>query len=267
MRLWQELAWTDFAGLPPDTVAVLPLAAVEQHGPHLPLSTDAEINAGLLARATALLRPGAPVLLLPPQLVGLSPEHLRFPGTITGSPESLLALWGEIGESVARAGVKRLLLFNSHGGQPQLLDLLARRLRSRCGMLAVACTWFRFGLPAGLVDAAEERYGIHGGLVETSLMLALRPDLVRMDRATHFRSAWEAREAEFRVLEPEGTTGFGWETQDLNPQGALGNAAAATAATGEAILSHVAPRLTALIEEMRRFEPDGFLHRAPASPA
>jgi creatinine amidohydrolase len=264
MQRWQDLSWGDFAALPAETVAVLPLAAVEQHGPHLPLGTDAEINAGMLARAAALLQPGAPLLLLPPQVVGLSVEHLRFPGTLTGEAETLLALWGEIGASVARAGVKRLLLFNSHGGQPQLLDLLARRLRTRHGMLAVACTWFRFGLPPGLVDAVEERYGIHGGLVETALMLALRPDLVRMDRALQFRSAWEG--APFSVLEPEGATGFGWETQDLNATGALGNAAAATAEVGEAILAHVAPKLATLIEEMRRFDLAGFA-TAPASPA
>ena len=264
MQRWQDLAWTDFAALPPETVAVLPLAAIEQHGPHLPLSTDAEINAGMLARAAGLLPAGAPVLLLPPQVVGLSVEHARFAGTLSGEAEALLALWSSIGDAVARAGVKRLLLFNSHGGQPQLLDLLARRLRQRHAMLAVACTWFRFGLPEGLVDANEAKHGIHGGLVETALMLALRPDLVRMPRAAHFRSAFEA--TPFVELEPEGATGFGWQTEDLNPSGALGNAAAATPAMGEAILAHVAPRLARLIDEMRRFDLGAFA-TAPASPA
>ncbi len=137
-RRWQDLAWTDFATLSPDTVVVLPVAAIEQHGPHLPVSVDATINQGILTAALALLPAEAPVLVLPAQVVGLSVEHTKFPGTLTGSAETLLALWTEIGESVARAGVRRLVIFNSHGGQPQLVDLVCRRLRIRERMFAAA---------------------------------------------------------------------------------------------------------------------------------
>jgi creatinine amidohydrolase len=262
MRNWQDLAWTDFTSLPPTTVAILPTAAIEQHGPHLPVATDAEINAGILSRAATLLPPALPVLALPMQAIGLSVEHIRFPGTLTGSPESLLAFWTELGESVARAGVRKLLFLNSHGGQPQILDLVCRRLRGSCGLFAVACSWGRLGLPEGLIDAAERQYGIHGGLVETSLMLRLRPDLVRTDKLAHFRSDWVEHHGHFKVLEPEGKVGFGWETQDLNQQGALGDASRATAEIGEIILAHTASRLAAMIEEMVAFDPATLLRDA-----
>ena len=257
MRNWQDLAWPDFATLPADTIAILPVAAIEQHGPHLPLSTDADINAGLLDRLGTLLPPDAPVLRLPMQSVGLSVEHVRFPGTLTFQAEQLLACWAALGEGVARAGVRRLLVVNSHGGQPQIVDLLCRRMRA-IGVLAAHCTWFRLGLPPGLVDADEERFGIHGGKVETSLMLRLRPDLVRRERIADFRNAWQDRAADFSILDPEGAVGFGWETQDLHAEGALGDARAASAAIGEAILAHVAARLATLVAEMRNFEPDEF---------
>jgi creatinine amidohydrolase len=263
-RNWQDLAWTDFASLPPDTVAVLPVAAVEQHGPHLPVSVDASINAGILARALTLLPADATVLALPMQSVGLSVEHIRFPGTLTLSAETLIAVLTEIGRAVLRAGVRRLVILNSHGGQPQVVDIVCRRLRGE-GMFAVGCSASRLGLPADVLLSRDEAvHGIHGGLIETSLMLHLHPDLVRMDQAIDFRSAWLAREASVTVLTPEGGVGFGWETQDLHPAGALGDAAAATAELGAAILAHQANRLAVLLQEVRRLDIDGWMRPAPS---
>src|SRR6202167_5731069 len=187
VRHWQDLAWTDFRSLPDDAVAVLPVAAVEQHGPHLPVSVDATINAGILSRALQLVAQDATALALPMQSVGLSVEHIRFPGTLTLSAETLIAVLTEVGRSVARAGPRRLVILNSHGGQPQVVDIVCRRLRGD-GMFAVSCMASRLGLPPGITLTREEKaYGIHGGLVETSLMLHLRPDLVRTDRAIDFR--------------------------------------------------------------------------------
>lgn len=263
-RRWQDLAWTDFAALDPDTVAILPVAAIEQHGPHLPLSVDATINEGLLARTLDRLPPHVPVLELPMQAVGLSVEHVRFPGTLTVPMETLAASWTAIGHGVARAGLRRLLVLNSHGGQPQLVDIVCRRLRIEARMLAVACLWSRLGHPVDpALTPAERRHGIHGGLVETSMMLALRPDLVRMDRARDFRSAWAPQEAAFAILAPEGEVGFGWETQDLNPAGALGNASRATAALGGRLLDHAAGRLAGLLEEVHRLDLSTWLRDAP----
>ncbi len=263
-RNWHDLAWPDFGSLPDDTVAVLPVAAVEQHGPHLPVSVDATINAGVLARALATLPADAPVLALPMQWVGLSVEHVRFPGTLTLSAETLIAVLTEIGRSVGRAGIRRLVVLNSHGGQPQVVDIVCRRLRAD-GMFAVNCMAGSLGLPPEVrLSQDEQRHGIHGGLVETSLMLHLRPDLVRMQHAADFRSAWLAQEAAMTVLTPEGGIGFGWETQDLHPAGALGDASAATAELGAAILEHRAARLALLLEEVGRFDLDGWLKTSPA---
>ena len=263
-RHWQDLAWTDFADLPPGAVAVLPVAAIEQHGPHLPLSVDATINAGLVARTLALLPADLPVLVLPMQTIGLSIEHVRFPGTLSVPMEALAAAWTEIGLGVARAGVRKLLVLNSHGGQPQVVDIVCRRLRGQARMLAASCLWSRLGYPPELaLDVEERRHGIHGGLVETAMMLALRPDLVRMERARRFRSAWVEREAAFATLMPEGAVGFGWEAQDLHPAGALGDATAATAAMGERLLGHAAGRLAGLLSEMHRLDLDGWLRDAP----
>ena len=253
-QYWQNLPWTAFSALPPDTVAVLPVAAVEQHGPHLPLCVDRTINEGILRRALGLLAPGFPVLVLPTQAVGLSVEHVRFPGTLTASAETLLALWTEIGHSVARAGVGKLVVLNSHGGQPQLVDIVCRRLRAEAGLFAVGCLWSRLGLPAGLVDGAEAKHGIHGGLIETSLMLHLAPEQVDMRQAQDFRSRWLEQQPPSALLEPEGAVGFGWETQDLNVAGALGNAGRATAETGAAILDHAAARLAELLREVHRLD-------------
>ena len=262
-RHWQDLTWTDFRSLPDDAVAVLPVAAVEQHGPHLPVSVDATINAGLLGRALALLPAEATVLALPMQSVGLSVEHVRFPGTLTLSAETLIAVLTEIGRSVARAGVKRLVILNSHGGQPQVVDIVCRRLRAD-GLFAASCMASRLGLPPEVsLSREEQEYGIHGGLVETSLMLHLRPDLVRMDHAIDFRSAWLDKESTVSMLTPEGGVGFGWETQDLHPLGALGDASAASAETGAAILEYQAARLAMLLEEVRGFDVAGWMRDGP----
>jgi creatinine amidohydrolase len=254
-RRWQDLAWTDFARLPADTVAILPVAAIEQHGPHLPVSVDATINEGVLTRALDRLPAAMPVLVLPMQSIGLSIEHIRYPGTLTLPMETLTSVWTEIGLSVARAGVRKLVILNSHGGQPQVVDIVCRRLRGQARMLAVGCQWSRLGYPPDLdLGDVERRHGIHGGLVETSMMLALRPDLVRMEKAQNFHSAWEALEARFTTLVPEGAVGFGWETQDLNPAGALGDASRATAAIGDRLLSHASERLATLLQEVHELD-------------
>lgn len=258
-RYWQDLPWPAFRDLPADTVAVLPVAAMEQHGPHLPIAVDTTINDGIVARTLTKLPQDAPVLVLPTQAVGLSVEHIRFPGTLTGSVETLLALWTEIGESVARAGVRRLVILNSHGGQPQIAEMVCRRLRGRARMLAVSCLWSRLGAPEGLSDPG----GMHGGLVETSLMLRLAPERVDMGKARNFRNAWLDRAAAFPTLRPEGLVSFGWETQELHPLGAVGDASRASAAIGERVLDLAATRVAALLEEVRRLDLDAWLRDAP----
>ncbi|MGP1395333.1 MAG: creatininase family protein [Inquilinaceae bacterium] len=256
-RSWQDLTWVDFEGLDAeDTVVVLPVAAIEQHGPHLPLAVDAIINRGILDRALALVPADRPVLVLPAMTVGKSDEHLAFAGTLSLSAETLAEMWTEVGESVRRAGLRKLVLFNSHGGNPETMKIIARRLRVRHGMLAVTTSWGDVGLPDELFSDAELAHGIHGGAIETSMMLHLAPDLVRLDEVRDFPSLGARMAREFDHLRPDGAASFGWMTQDLNPDGACGNAADADAERGRRLVDHAAAGLVALMDEVRRFPLD-----------
>jgi creatinine amidohydrolase len=251
---WQDLTSPEFARLDPEaTVAVLPVGAIEQHGPHLPVAVDACLGEGVVRRALELLPAGAPVLVLPPTPVGKSDEHVDFPGTLTLSAETLGRVWRELGASVRRAGVRKLLLFNSHGGQPQVAQIVARALRVEHGMLAVAANWFSWGLPEGLFEPAEIRHGIHGGAVETAMMLALRPDLVDLGAAADFVPVTVADDLDYPRLRALGPAGLGWQAQDLHVEGVCGDATRATADAGRAVVDHAARCLVELLEELVRF--------------
>ncbi|WP_180683107.1 creatininase family protein [Tepidicella baoligensis] len=255
---WADLCTTDFAALDAArTVAVLPVAATEQHGPHLPLSVDTDLLEGVLAAAGGCLEEGVPVYVLPIQSVGLSPEHERFAGTLTLRPETILNLWRDIGACVARAGVRKLLIFNSHGGHVGLMDVVGRALRARHDLLVYGASWF--DLP--LLDeqgqdlnqrfsAAERRFGIHAGQVETSMMLALRPHTVRMDRALDFASTSQERAARWPILGNGRSAKLAWQMQDYHPAGAVGNATAADAEVGQLLVQAAGRSLAALLSEI-----------------
>lgn len=256
-RLWADMTWTDFAGS--DTkqwIAVLPVAAIEQHGPHLPLGTDSFIAEEYLEKALPLVPSHLPVTILPVQTIGLSPEHMAFPGTLSLSAATMISALTEIGECVRRAGVRKLLIITSHGGNVEVVGIVARDLRVRCGMLAVTCAWHRFGYPPGLFDAAEEKHGIHAGDIETSLMLAGRHATARMDQAGNAISTSIGMEAEFSWLGAHGPAALGWMTQDLHGSGAVGDARGASAGKGERALVHGAGGFVALLEEIARFDLD-----------
>lgn len=248
---WQDLISGDFEALDADhTVAVLPVAAVEQHGPHLPLATDAVINEAIVARSLARLPPKPPVLVLPALNVGHSLEHTRFAGTLSVDAATLMAAWLDVGRSVARAGVRKLVIFNTHGGQKSLVDLVALRLRAECELMTVRASCFDFGVPPDLFDDDELRHGIHGGEVETSLMLHLRPDLVRRDALADFDGLPAHLAAGRQMLGAERPAGLGWMSQDLHPAGVCGNAARADAARGERYFEHLAERFATLLSEV-----------------
>ena len=257
-RFWADLCTRDFARLDPArTIAVLPVAATEQHGPHLPLSVDTVLADGIVAASLPHLPADLSVLFLPTQAVGLSPEHARFPGTLTLKAETVLRLWTDIGESVAAAGVRKLLLFNSHGGQVSVLDLVARDLRARLNLLVYSCSWFKLPLHDAqgqdlnaLFSAEEHRFGIHGGEIETSMMLALAPARVQMSQAQNFVSTAQARAQQFPILGNGRSAKLGWQTQDYHSAGAVGNAAAATAAKGEALVQAAGRALAQLLAEL-----------------
>jgi creatinine amidohydrolase len=253
-RYWADLATTDFAMLDAAaTVAVLPVGATEQHGPHLPLSVDRTLVDGIVDAALPLLPAEVPVLVLPTQQVGYSPEHSRFAGTLSLSSATVAANWIEIGQCVARAGVKKLLLFNSHGGQASLLDIVGRELRNRVDLLVYGCNWWNLPLPPeveGQFTADEHRFGVHGGEVETSLMLALQPARVRMDSARDFPSSSRERAATYPILGNGRSAKLAWNIEDYNAEGAAGNAAAATAEKGQRVLQAAAAQLALLLQEL-----------------
>jgi creatinine amidohydrolase len=254
-RRWAELHTGDFAALDPArAIAVLPVSALEQHGPHLPLGVDAWINAGILDRALALLRDDASVLVLPAQEVGKSEEHLGFAGTLSQPADLAVRLWNEIGDGVARAGLRKFLIFNSHGGNPPVMEIVARELRHRHAMLAVCANWYDLVDLSTWFDADELHHGIHGGAVETSIMLHLRPDLVDMSKAAAFGSLSQTMASDFKRLSPIGRPYFAWATQDLNPSGAVGNAAAGDAGLGAEIIAAAARGLVELFDDIERFD-------------
>ena len=256
-RFWAQVSAHDFAkaqtnGLAADTVAVLPVGAVEQHGPHLPLGVDAKLIEGVVVQALPQLPADLPVLFLPPQNIGFSVEHSNYAGTLTLTPATLIALWTELGACVARAGIKKLLLLNGHGGQVSMMDVVARELRIKHGLLVYSASWF------GLVDDAanqqfcahEHRFGVHGGEVETSMLLHLDPETVHMERAQNFASTSEVRAGKYHFIGNGRSAKLGWAIEDYNPAGAAGNAAAATAERGAKMVQSAAQGLVALLGEI-----------------
>jgi creatinine amidohydrolase len=251
---WLELTTEDFAGLDPEkTIAVLPIAAIEQHGPHLAVSTDTIIGQGMVDSVIAKLPADLSVLFLPVQAVGKSNEHIRSPGTITYTAETAQRVWTEIGESVARAGVRKMVIVTSHGGNVDTMRVVARELRVNHQMLVVTTGW-RFGLPKGLYSDQEALHGIHAGDMETSLMLHFRPDLVRQDKIANFVPSSVRMENEFKFLRPTGLHAHAWIAQDIHPSGAAGDASLGTAEKGKATAEFQAERFIELLRDVERFE-------------
>lgn len=256
-RLWADLSSPELARVAADAVVLMPVAATEQHGPHLPLSVDSDLAEGILRLSAERWLDAAPVLQLPTQMVGFSPEHVSFAGTLSLSSETLIRLWTELAECVYASGARKLLLFNTHGGQVGALDLVARDLRQRLGMLAVSSSWFQLPLGDAMApfDAHEQRFGAHAGQVETAMMLALKPERVDMAKAQAFASSSEVRANALPVLGNGRSAKLAWATRDLNPAGAVGHAAAATALQGQALLDAAADGLVALLQDIHRVDP------------
>ena len=262
IRRWAELKTVDFGQRTDTRIALLPIAAIEQHGPHLPLGTDSFIVEAIIARLGDRLSDAADILVLPTQMVGCSPEHGDFPGTLSQDAETLIEAWLAIGEAVAESGIRKLAILNSHGGQPQIADIVAQRLRAEHGMLAVRINTFLLGVPEGLFDAGELRYGYHGGEIETAMMLAIAPELVDMDAAKNFASGAAKIAETYAALAADGGAAISWQAQDLNAEGVMGNAAAADAERGNAILDHIAAGVARALDEIAAF-PLGDLRDGP----
>ena len=260
---WQDLTTLDFTRLDPaDTIALFPVAAVEQHGPHLPLSTDAVINEAIVSESLRRLPDSPTVLVLPAMTIGSSLEHTEFAGTLSLDAETVMAAWKAIGKSVARAGLRKLVIFNSHGGQAALVDLVALQLRVEQQMFVARANYFAFGAPPGLFEEEELDHGIHGGAVETSLMMHLRPDLVRKGAVRNFDGLPGEMAARNCLLGAEAPVGFGWMSQDLHPAGVCGDAANGDPERGAVYLDHLAGSLVTLLSELAE-TPLSVLDRAP----
>lgn len=250
---WAEYRFAEFQSADPDrTIAILPTAAIEQHGPHLPVGTDTMIAEGMLAQLRSDLPDDLDIRILPLQAVGKSNEHLHATGTLTLTAHTALSVWTEIGLSVARAGIRKMVIVNSHGGNLDLISILARELRVQAGMLAVKCQWGAFGAPDGMYSFQEDTFGIHGGDVETSLMLAFQPHTVDMSQAKDFRSS-----AEISTISPIGPVSYGWIASDLSADGTVGEAHLATAEKGLATCAHQVAGFIELLQKVRDMDVPG----------
>ena len=260
-HFWAQLTTTDFALLNATrAVAVLPLGATEQHGPHLPLNVDTTLVDGVVAASLNHLTSADPVLFLPTQNLGLSTEHTAFAGTLSVTPATLIELWCDIGAGVARAGLKKMVLFNAHGGNVGLMDVVARELRARHGLLVFGTSWYQLPLGEavmGLFSAEEHRFGAHAGAIETAMILALAPKGVRMDQAQNFLSAAQHKAAHYPILGDGRSAKQGWHMQDYNPCGAVGNATLAKAEDGQALVQAAGLQLARLLREVVEYPPLG----------
>ena len=236
-----------------NVVIIQPMGAIEQHGAHLPLIVDAAISIGVLARALEKLDPAIPAYALPPLYYGKSNEHIGFGGTITLSTQTMLAVLTDIAESVHRAGFRKLALMNSHGGQPQILEIVARDLHAKYRDFEIfpLFTWHVPNATKDLLTAKELEFGIHGGDAETSLMLALLPEQVQMDKAV---TEYPYGLPENSLLSMESANPFAWVMRDLTRSGVLGDAKAATREKGEKILDSLVDGWVQLIEDIYKFE-------------
>lgn len=253
-RFWRDMPSSAFGEAARDWIAVLPVAAIEQHGPHLPVGVDAFVAEGMIAACAKALPEDLPVTFLPVQQICKSDEHLSFPGTLTVGWEEVTKSWISIGESVHRAGVSRLVIVTSHGGNVAPMEIVARELRVRLGMTVVTTSWGRLGRWQEIYDYAPgPMIDIHAGLSETSLMLALRPDLADMDKAQDFASEQTGMAARYSKLGWHGSaSNVAWMAQDLNPHGAVGNASAASAEAGRRDIDAVAEGFVTLMQEIVR---------------
>ncbi|MBB6483775.1 creatininase family protein [Rhizobium lusitanum] len=246
------------ATLPPEErakwIAVLPLGAYEQHGPHLPFDTDTLIAEGIVSRLRVALPAKLPITFLPAEPVGYSIEHMGVAGSKSLTFDAAVNRWLGIAERMSGIGIRKFVMLNAHGGNSPLITIVATEARVRFNMLAVATSWTRFGVPDGLISPDDKTIDIHGGDIETSVMLALHPQKVDMAKAANFPSRQSDFIRDFNHLRAYGPHAFGWKMSDLSEKGVAGNAGAATAEKGERLIAHSVKGLVELLEDVDRFD-------------
>jgi creatinine amidohydrolase len=253
---WREMTTREFSlGDTSEWIAVLPIAAIEQHGPHLPVGVDALLAEAMVGRVAAALPADLPASFLPVQQVCKSNEHIEFPGTLTLTWETAIRVWLEIGHSVARAGLRKMVIVTSHGGNVAPMDIVARELRQTHGMAVATTAWTQLGGARVYEYPEGPMVDIHGGLSETSMMLASRPDLVQPEFAEDFQSAQTAlRQGSAKLGYHMAEANLAWLSNDLNPKGTVGDASRATAELGEADLMAQTEGFIALLRDMQRYK-------------
>ena len=251
-RNFSYLNWKQVEALPKDsTLLVLPTAAVEQHGHHLPLSTDTLINNLLLGKALEKLPADLPVYSLPPVCYGKSNEHIGFSGTLSVSAATFMAVVRDIGASLAASGFKKVVLYNTHGGNSSLVDVMARDLRAEFGLRTFAL-YGSGGISFEGVSEQEKVYGFHAGEIETAFLLSAVPELVD---TTAYTVNYIAKVDKPELLKPENASAtFAWLTRDIAASGVMGDPRPATAENGARWVEQAATRIAAALEAMARYE-------------
>src|SRR6202012_1829140 len=251
-RNFAYLTWKQVDALPREsTLLILPTAAIEQHGHHLPLATDTLINNYLLGEAFLLLPPDLSIYGLPPICYGKSNEHIGFPGTLSLSAATFMAVVRDIGASLVASGFKKLVLYNTHGGNSSLVDVMARDLRAEFGLRVFSLFGSAGAAFTGLNDQ-ERAYGFHAGEVGTRFLLSAIPELVHTDQYT---VNYIADIAKPEVLRPENAPAtFAWLTRDIAPSGVMGDPNPASAEKGTLWIEEAANQLAAALTAMAAYE-------------
>jgi len=251
-RFFPYLTWTEIAAMPDRARVVLvqPLGAIEQHGPHLPLAVDATIACETIGAACQRLPDDLPCYVLPPLYYGKSNEHLGFPGTISLRAETLLATLHDIADSLYRAGFRRLVFANAHGGQPQVVEIAAMDIHARYPDFWTfpVFVWRVPNETKALLTDIERDRAMHAGDAETSFMLAVDPDRVRRDRRV-----CEYPPDRARLFQPKGALTYAWLTDDISQSGVVGDATIATPEKGLRILHSLADGWAQAIVDAHHF--------------
>ncbi|HBQ97607.1 creatininase family protein [Roseofilum sp. SID3] len=264
-RFFPYLTWTEIRDMPnkENVVIVQPIGAIEQHGPHLPLIVDSAIATGVLGKALEKLPEDIPVYALPTQYYGKSNEHINFPGTITLSAQTLLAVLKELGESIYRAGFRKLVFLNAHGGQPEIISIIARDLHIQYADLMVFPLFvWRVPNASGelLKSQPHPELSIHADLGETSLLLSLLPDRVHMERAV--KEYPQGLPPEDSLLSMEGKLPFAWATHELSQSGVFGDPTGATSEIGDRLLDSLAQSWAKVLQDVYDFSRPNLVPRS-----
>ena len=248
-RFLPYFTWKQVEALPKEeTLIILPTAAIEQHGHHLPLATDTLLNNLSVGKALEMLEPEYHIYALAPVCYGKSNEHLGYPGTISMSASTYMAVIHDIASSLHSGGFRKLVLINSHGGNSALNEVMAREIRAEFGMRV-----FSMGAGGGYkaegMSEQERKYGFHANEGETSLLLYATPDLVHTDKYT---ANYIARvDDPPSLISPEnGACNYAWLTRDIAPSGVMGDPSGSTAEKGKLWCEGGAKNVAAVLREM-----------------